>query len=185
MRAADHPYNLALFAGMIAAKGEDYTRTWLRGLRSNLAVTPNGGDREQAKSIFAGECDVALGNTYYVGLMAHNDNEPEQKDWAKAIKVLFPSSAQMKTHVNVSGMLLAKYAPNAANAKLFMEFLASDEAQRLYADQNYEYPVNPDVPASDYVMSLGKLSPGDAHVGDIAKFQARAARLVEETGFNR
>jgi iron(III) transport system substrate-binding protein len=90
MRAADHPYNIALISDMIARRGLDKTRDWLLGLKANLAHRPSGDDRAQAKSIFAGECDIALGNTYYVGLMTTNDKEPEQKDWAKAIKVLLP-----------------------------------------------------------------------------------------------
>ncbi len=185
MRAADHPYNLALVAGMLIERGEDFTREWLKGLRANLAVPPNGNDRSQAQSIFAGECDLGIGNTYYVGLMTNNEKEPDQKEWAKAIKVLMPSSDKMGTHVNISGMLLAKSAPNVENAKAFMEFLASDEAQAVYAAQNYEYPVNPAVPPQDFVKSLGELKPSLVSLKDVAANQPKAARLVEETGFNQ
>ncbi len=185
MRAADHPYNLALVAGMIAERGEAETKAWLEGLKANLIAKPNGNDRAQAKSIFAGECDLGIGNTYYVGLMATNEKEPEQKDWAKAIKVLIPHSEKMGSHVNISGMLLARHAPNKANAIAFMEFLASDKAQKTYADSNFEYPVNPAVPPNDLVASLGTLNPSIRPIGDLAKFQATAIRLIEETGINQ
>jgi iron(III) transport system substrate-binding protein len=183
MRPADHPYNVALVSAMIAERGAEKTRVWLAGLKTNLAVPPNGNDRAQAKSVFAGECDLGIGNTYYVGLMSHNEKEPEQKDWAAAIKVLMPSSAEMGTHVNISGMLMAKSAPHEDNALALMEFLASDEAQRLYADGNYEYPVNPAVQPSDFVKGLGTLKPTVKNVKEISEHQAEAARMIEETGF--
>jgi iron(III) transport system substrate-binding protein len=183
-RPGDHPYNLGLIGGMIARRGEAATREWLAGVKANLAVKPSGNDRSQAKSVFAGECDLALGNTYYVGLMATNDKEPEQKQWAAAIKVLFPSSPEMGTNVNISGMLLTKSSPNKANALKLMEYLASPAAQKIYADGNFEYPVNPAVQASDIVKSFGALMPDALNLTEIAKNQAAAARLVDEVGFN-
>jgi iron(III) transport system substrate-binding protein len=183
-RPFDHPYNLGLTAAMIAKKGEAATKTWLEGLKANFAVKPNGNDRAQAKSVFAGECDLAIGNTYYMGLMENNDKEPEQKEWAEALKVLFPASEQMGTHVNISGMLLAKNAPDKDNAIQLMEYLASDAAQSLYASGNYEYPVNPAVKPSDTVAAWGTLVPDSLNVTEIAKFQKRASELVAEVGMN-
>ncbi len=185
MRPADHPYNLALVAFVITERGEEFAVKWLEGLNANLAVRPNGNDRAQAKSVFAGECDLGIGNTYYVGLMAHNDKEPEQKNWARAIKVLMPSSSMMGTHVNISGMLMAKSAPNAANARAFMEYLASDEAQKLYAAQNFEYPVNPAVAAGEFVQSLGTLSPTSVNIQDMVANEARAAQMISESSINQ
>jgi iron(III) transport system substrate-binding protein len=185
MRPAEHPYNLALIAAVITERGEDFASEWLKGLNANLTVKPSGNDRAQAKSVFAGECDLGIGNTYYVGLMANNDKEPEQKDWAKAIKVLMPTSEKMGTHVNISGMLMAKFAPHPADAKAFMEFLASDDAQKLYAAQNYEYPVNPAVLPGEFVQSLGALTPSKVNLKDVVANQARAAQLIETTGFGQ
>jgi iron(III) transport system substrate-binding protein len=185
MRPADHPYNLALVAAVITERGEEFARIWLDGVSANLAVRPNGNDRAQAKSVFAGECDLGIGNTYYVGLMAHNDKEPEQKDWANAIRVLMPSSDKMGTHVNISGMLMAKSAPNFANARAFMEYLASDEAQKLYAGQNYEYPVNPAVPADDFVQSLGTLSPSSVNLKAMVANEAKAAKMISESAISQ
>jgi iron(III) transport system substrate-binding protein len=183
-RPFDHPYNLGLTAAMIAKMGDAATKTWLQGVKANFVVKPNGNDRAQAKSVFAGECDLAIANTYYMGLMQNNEKEPEQKDWAKAAKILFPSSAAMGTHVNISGMLLTKNAPNKDNAVKLMEFLASDEAQSLYAAGNFEYPVNSAIKASDTVAAWGPLVPDTLNVAEIAKNQKRAAELVAEVGMN-
>ena len=158
IRDAQHSYNIGLIASMIAEHGEDYTETWLTGLKNNLARKPSGGDRDQAKAIFAGECDIALGNSYYVGLMQTNEKEPEQKDWAASIKVLFPNTEDRGTHVNISGMALAKNAPNKDNALKLMEFLASGEAQAIYAEQVFEYPVMPGAEPSEVVKSFGEIA---------------------------
>lgn len=183
-RPGDHPYNLGLIAAMIDRRGAAETKTWLAGVKANLANKPSGTDRSQAKSVFAGECDLALGNTYYVGLMATDEKEPEQKEWAKSIKVLFPSSSTMGTNVNISGMVLTKSAPDKANALKLMEYLSSAEAQKIYADGNFEYPVNPSVQAADIVKSWGKMIPDSIDLTAIAKNQAAAVRLVDEVGFN-
>jgi iron(III) transport system substrate-binding protein len=184
IRPGDHPYNLGLIAAMIAHKGEDATRQWLKGLKANLAFKPSGNDRAQAKSVYSGECDLAVANTYYMGLMLTNEEEPEQKQWAKSLRIVFPASADFGTHVNISGMLMAKHAPNRGNALKLMEFLAGDEAQRLYADGNFEYPVNPAVPAAEVVRSWGSYPPDTLNVAEIAKLEPVAARLVDEVQFN-
>ncbi len=184
IRDGQHSYNIALFASMIAHHGADYTEKWLTGLKNNLARKPDGNDRSQAKSIMAGECDLALGNTYYVGLMMTNDKEPEQKDWVKAIKVVFPNAADRGTHVNISGMALAKNAPNKANALKLMEFLASGEAQKIYAEQVFEYPVMPGAEPSDIVKSFGPIKPDALPLVDIAKNRKQASELVDKVGFN-
>jgi iron(III) transport system substrate-binding protein len=184
LRPGNHPYNLGLIAAMIAHQGEDATRTWLKGLKANLAVKPSGNDRSQAKSVFAGECDLAIANTYYMGKMLTNTEEPEQKEWAKAVKIVFPSSPDFGTHVNISGMLLTKNAPNKDNAIKLMEYLASDEAQRLYADGNFEYPVNPAIAPSEIVRSWGNFTPDTLNVAEIARFEPAAAKLVDEAAFN-
>ncbi|HEV7433669.1 MAG TPA: Fe(3+) ABC transporter substrate-binding protein [Pseudorhizobium sp.] len=184
IRDAQHSYNIGLIASMIAAHGEDYTETWLTGLKNNLARKPNGGDRDQAKAIFAGECDIALGNTYYVGLMKTNEKEPEQKEWADAIKVLFPNTEDRGTHVNISGMALAKNAPNKDNALKLMEFLASGEAQKIYAEQVFEYPVMPGAEPSEIVKSFGTIKPDALPLAEIAANRKKASELVDKVGVN-
>ena len=169
---------------MIAHNGEAETEKWLTGLKNNLAKKPDGGDRDQAKAILAGECDIALGNSYYVGLMMTNEKEPEQKDWAAAIKVLFPNAGDRGSHVNVSGMALAKNAPNKDNALKLMEFLSEGEAQKIYAEQVYEYPVLPGAEPSDVVKSFGTIKPDELPLADIAANRKKASELVDKVGYN-
>jgi iron(III) transport system substrate-binding protein len=183
-RPFDHPYNLGLAAFYLSKKGEADTKAWLEGVKANFVVKPNGNDRAQAKSIMAGECDLAIANTYYMGLMLNNEKEPEQKEWAKAAKVLFPSSDAMGTHVNVTGMVMAKAAPNKDNAVKLMEYLASDEAQAIYAAANYEYPVNPAAKVNDTVASWGVLKPDTLNVVELANNLKRASELVADVGMN-
>ena len=184
LRPGNHPYNLGMISAVIAHKGEAAAKEWLTNLKANLATKPSGNDREQAKAVFAGECDLAIANTYYMGKMITNEKETEQKDWAKATRIMFPSSPEIGTHVNISGMLLAKNAPHRDNAIKLMTFLASDEAQRLYANGNYEYPVNPAVPASEIVQSWGKFTPDTLNVAEIARLEKTASKLVDEVQFN-
>ena len=184
IRSGQHVYNIALFASMIAHHGAEYTEKWLTGLRDNLAHKPDGNDRAQAKAIHSGECDIGLGNTYYVGLMQTNDKEPEQKEWAAAIKVLFPNSEDRGTHVNVSGMALAKYAPNKENALKLMEFLASHEGQEIYAEQVFEYPIGPGTEPSGIVSAFGPIKPDTLPLEEIAANRKAASELVDKVGFD-
>ncbi|MDA4847225.1 Fe(3+) ABC transporter substrate-binding protein [Hoeflea poritis] len=184
IRSGQHIYNVALVASMIAHHGEEETEKWLTGVKDNLARKPNGNDRAQAKGVFAGECDIGIGNTYYVGLMQNNEKEPEQKDWANAIKVLFPNSGDRGTHVNISGMALAKHAPNKDDAVKLMEFLASPKGQELYAERVYEYPVDPNAQASDTVKNFGDINPDKLPLAEIAKNRPKASELVDKVGFN-
>ena len=183
-RDGQHSYNVGLIASMIAEHGEAETEKWLTGLKNNLARKPDGGDRDQAKAIFAGECDLALGNTYYVGLMMTNEKEPEQKDWANAIKVLFPNANDRGTHVNISGVAMAKYAPNKENAQKLVDFLASGEAQEIYAAQVFEYPVMPGKEPADIVKSFGTIKPATLPLADIAANRKKASELVDKVGYN-
>jgi len=184
IRSGQHAYNIALIASMIAHLGEEKAEEWLAGVKDNLARKPGGNDRAQAKGVFSGECDLGIGNTYYVGLMMTNDKEPEQKDWANSIKVLFPNAADRGTHVNISGMALAKYAPNKDAAIKLMEFLASPKGQEIYAEQVFEYPVDPNSNASDIVNSFGQIKPDTIPLEEIAKNRKAASLLVDKVGFN-
>lgn len=184
MRDAQHSYNIGLFASMVAHHGAEYTETWLAGLKQNLVKKPDGNDRAQAKAIFSGECDLGLANTYYLGLMMTNEKEPEEKEWAGAVKVLFPNSGDRGTHVNISGMALAKNAPNKDNAVKLMEFLASDEAQTIYAEQVYEYPVGPNAKVSETVAGFGTIKADTLPLADIAANRKTASELVDKVGLN-
>ena len=184
IRSGQHVYNTSLFATIIAHKGEAFTEEWLKGLRANLAHKPAGGDREQARDIHSGKCDLALGNTYYMALMMKNEKNPEQKEWAKSIKVLFPNANDRGSHVNISGMALTKHAPNKAAALKLMDFLASDEAQEIYARTNNEYPVSSNVKPSPIVQGWGALKADKLPLENIAKYRKRASELVDKVNFD-
>jgi iron(III) transport system substrate-binding protein len=182
MRSGQHDYNLALISAAISHWGPEKTEEWLKGVKANLARKPDGGDRDQAKAIAAGECDIAIGNTYYVGLMQTNEKEPEQKEWANAIKVIFPTFEEGGTHVNVSGAALAKNSPNRDNGVKLIQFLSSDKAQQIYAEQVFEYPVEPGLEPSDVVKAFGELKADTLPLADIAKNRKAASEMVDRVG---
>ena len=184
IRSGQHVYNVALIASLIAHHGEKKAEEWLRGIKANLARKPAGNDRAQVKGVFAGECDLAIGNTYYMAKMALNEKKPEQKKWAASVKMLFPNTAQRGAHINLSGMVLAKHAPNKANAIKLMEFLSSEEAQKIYAEVNHEYPVKDGVPWSDLVKSWGDFKPDALSLAKIAELRKKASELVDKVAFN-
>jgi iron(III) transport system substrate-binding protein len=184
IRSGQHLYNISLIAAAVAHMGEAKAEEWLRGVKANLAKRPSGGDREVAKDIAAGVCDIGLGNTYYVALMLNGKNE-EQRKWAEAIKVILPTFAGGGTHVNISGIVLAKHAPNRENALKFMQFLASGAGQKIHAQINHEYPVDPKIGVEETIASFGELKRDPLPIAEIAKHRKTAADLVEKVGFDR
>jgi iron(III) transport system substrate-binding protein len=182
IRSGQHTYNVALVASMIAHNGEEATEKWLNGLRANLARRPAGGDREGVRDVQAGLCDIAIGNTYYMAAMLKN---PDQKAWADAVRIIFPNANDRGTHVNVSGMALTANAPNKENAVKLMEFLASPEAQRIYAEANGEYPVVDGVPASALVQSWGPLKADPLPLSKIAALRKQASELIDRVQFDQ
>ena len=180
-RPGTHDYNLALLAAMIAHHDEAYARTWAEGLKANLARKPEGGDRDQAKAIWAGECDIALGNTYYMGEMAA---DPEQSAWADAVRIIYPVFDGGGTHINISGMAMTKAAPNHEAALKLMEFLSSDAAQKIYAETNHEFPLKPGVARSALVESWGPFTPDNIDLTDLARLRPTALKLMEDVNFD-
>lgn len=181
IRPGQHIYNNGLIAAYIAKHGEAKAEEWLKGLKANLAQKPSGGDRDQARDVAAGKCDLGIGNTYYWALMTKN---PQQKAWTEATKVILPTFAGGGTHVNLSGVVLAKHAPNKANALKLMEWLVGEKAQQIYADINYEYPVLAEVAINPVIASYGKLKPDATPVARIGEFGKAASTLVDKTGFD-
>lgn len=180
-RSGTHAYNLALTAAMIAHHGEDYAREWLKGLKANLARKPQGNDRAQVKAVWAGECDVAIGNTYYMAQMLA---DPEQREWADAVRIIFPVFEGAGAHMNVSGVAMTLSAPNKDNAIKLMEFLVSPEGQEIYAELNAEYPVVEGVKASPLVESWGAFDPDPLPLTEIADHRSAALRLMQEVDFD-
>lgn len=183
-RSGQHVYNIGLIATRIAHWGVDKTRDWLAHVRDNLNGKPTGSDRDQVKQIFEGSCDLAIGNTYYMGLMLTNEEQPEQKDWAASARIIYPDPDGDGTQVNVSGAILAKYAPDRDNANKLIAFLLSDEAQHLYASGNFEFPVVPGVAPSELVASWGALKADPTPLSEVASHRKEASQLVDELRFD-
>lgn len=180
-RSGTHDYNLALLGAVIAHDGEPAAKAWAEGVRANLARKPAGGDRDQVKAIWAGECDISLGNTYYMGEMLA---DPEQAEWANSVRIVFPTFVEGGTHMNISGVAMTKAAPNHDAALKLMEFLSSDEAQKIYAETNHEFPVKPGVPVSALVASWGSFTPDTLPLIDIAAGRPVALKIMEEINFD-
>ncbi len=180
-RSGVHDYNLAMLAAVIAHHGEDYAREWANGIKENLARKPEGNDRAQVKAIWAGECDISLGNTYYMGQMLA---DPEQTEWANSVRIVFPTFEGTGTHVNISGVAMTKAAPNKDEALQLMEYLVSPEAQAIYADINNEYPVLESAEWSELVKSWGSFDADNMDLTEVASHRPAALRIMEEVNFD-
>ncbi|MFN7050935.1 MAG: Fe(3+) ABC transporter substrate-binding protein [Gemmobacter sp.] len=180
-RSGTNDYNVALLSAYIAHHGVEAAKTWAEGLKANLAKKPDGGDRDQVKSIWAGECDISLGNTYYMGQMV---NSEEQKAWADSVRIVFPTFEGAGTHMNVSGVAMTKSAPNKDAALKLMEWLSSDAAQKIYAETNHEFPVKPGVARSELVASWGEFTPDTLPLTDVSGHRAEALKIMEEVNFD-
>lgn len=186
IRAGQHPYNTALIAAMIAHHGEAKTEEWLRGVKANLARKATGGDRDVARDILGGICDIGLANTYYVGHMKNAKEGTDARQWGDAINVVKPTFEQGGTHVNISGAAVSRYAPNKAQAVKLLEYLVSAPAQQLYAKANYEYPVRKGVELDPIIRdTIGELNVDPLPLTDIVKHRKQASQLVDKVGFDQ
>ena len=183
-RSGKHVYNVALIASVIAHEGEAAAEQWLAGVRDNLARKPQGNDRAQAKGIYEGVCDVAISNHYYMGKMATNEEKPEQKEWAKSVRVQFLDQDGRGNHVNISGAAVIKDAKNRENAVALLEFLAGDEAQNMYATVNFEFPVKAGIETDPLVESWGPFKSDSLSLEDVARHRGAASKLVDKTRFD-
>lgn len=180
-RSGMHDYNIALTSAMIAHHGEAATKTWLHDVKDNLARRPQGNDRAQVKAIWSGECDISIGNTYYMGQML---SDPEQQEWADSVRILFPVFENGGVHVNVSGVAMAKHAPNPDQALALIEFLTSPAAQEIYADANFEYPIAAGTDPNAVVSSWGTFTADDLNVTELAKHRGAALQITEQVDFD-
>lgn len=187
IRSGQHPYNTALVAAMIAHDGEAKTEQWLRGVKANLARKATGGDRDVARDILGGICDLGIANSYYVGQMKSAKEGTDARKWGDAIKVIRPTFAKTGgTHVNISGAAVAKNAPHKADAIRLMEFLVSDSAQAFYAETNFEYPVRRGVTLEPTIgETIGELRPDPLPVAEVAKYRKQASTLIDKVGFDQ
>ncbi len=177
-RSSTNIYNQSLAGSLLAALGPERTEEWARGLVANLARPPRGGDTDQIRAVAAGECSIALSNTYYFANLLRS--EPAL---AERVGVIFPNQADRGTHVNISGAGVARHAPNRDNAVRFLDFLASPEIQALFAGQNSEYPVIVGVPLPASVAGLGEFRQDSLNAGVFARNNAEALQLMDRAGW--
>ena len=183
VRAGMHPYNLSLGAAMIAHEGEAKTEAWARGLVANFARAPKGGDTDQIKAVAAGECGVALSNSYYVARLIRS-SAPEDRKVVEAIGVIWPNQKTWGTHINVSGGGMLKTAPHKEAAVKFLEYLASDDAQRYFADGNNEWPVVADVKVKNPALErLGPFKADTLAIGRTSKGAISAQKIFDRAGW--
>jgi iron(III) transport system substrate-binding protein len=182
VRSSSNVYNQSMVSALIAQHGVPATEAWAKGLVANFARPPQGGDRDQIKALAAGQCDVALVNTYYLGGML-NASQAEEKEAAAKVAILWPNQKDRGVHVNVSGAGVTKHAKNLDNAVRLLEFLVSEEAQRWYAEANYEYPVRPGTPVSATLAAWGTFKADDLNLAILGEHNPEAVRLMDRAGW--
>ncbi|MEN8434515.1 Fe(3+) ABC transporter substrate-binding protein [Clostridium septicum] len=181
-RSSTNIYNQSLVASMIAINGEEATEKWAKELVKNFARDPKGSDRDQAKAVAAGEGDIAIMNTYYVGKLIDSKDSEEVKVGEK-VGVFFPNQNTTGTHVNVSAIGLTKYSKNKENAIKFIEFLTSEKAQKQFAETNFEYPANPKVESAELLKSWGEFKPQDINLSALGEYNAKAVEIMNKVGW--
>ncbi len=182
IRSSNSVYNQSMLAAFIANMGAEKAESWAKGIVANMARKPQGGDRDQIKAVAAGECDVAVANTYYYAGMLTGKNEADKKV-AEQVAIFFPDQKGDGVHVNVSGAGVTASSKNKAEAVKLLEFLSGEEAQRIYADVNQEYPVTPGVAWSSVVEGWGRFKADDLNVGALGDNNAEAVKIFDRAGW--
>ena len=181
VRSSQHIYNISFLAAMIARQGRESAKNWAIAITQNMARTPKGGDRDQIKGVAAGIGDIAIANSYYLGKLISGDEL--DKAAIDSIGIVFPDQNGEGTHVNISGAGVTKYAPNRENAIKFIEFMVEKEAQSLFSEANYEYPVRTDVEPSPIVKSWGDFKHAEMDLNQLGEYQMEALKVFDEAGW--
>lgn len=182
IRSSENIYNQSLLASIIVADGEEKAKDWAAGVVANMARNPKGSDRDQVKAVAAGEGDIAVVNTYYVGLMLNDANDEERKA-GESVGIIFPNQADRGTHINISGVAVTKYSPHKENAIKLIEFLSEEPAQKTLASMNYEYPINPKVSKDAILEAWGDFKADDIELSLLGKYNSEAVKLFGEVGW--
>ncbi len=182
VRSGSHPYNLSLFGSMLEHLSPQATETWLKGLVTNMARAPKGGDTDQIKGVASGECGVALANSYYFARLLRS-NKAEDKAVVDRVGVVFPNQSSWGTHVNIAGAAVARNARNRDAAVQFLEYLASDAAQAYFADGNNEYPVSPGAMPNAALASLGPFKAETVPIAKVGANTAQVQQMLDRVGF--
>ena len=184
IRSSNNLYNQSLVASMIANYGEAYTEKWAKGLVNNFARKPQGNDRSQIIAVANNEADLAIANSYYLGLMLSGKKGDKQLNAGKKVKILFPSQNKNGTHINISGAGILKTSKNYSNAVKFLEFMLSEDAQKHLVENTYEYPINTKVEPSKLMAQFGlDFKEDDVDVSNFGKFNSAALKLMDRVGW--
>jgi iron(III) transport system substrate-binding protein len=171
-----------MVAGMIASQGMEKTETWLKGLVNNFARTPAGGDRDQIKAVAAGQCDVAVVNSYYLGRMLNSADEA-QRNAANQVELFWPNQGDRGAHINISGAAVTKAAKNPLSAQRLIAFLATKDSQRWYAEKNNEFPVRENIAVSEVLASWGPFIADTLNVSELGRNNASAIMAMDRAGW--
>jgi len=182
VRSSDNIYNQSMLGSMIAVNGAEKAQAWADGLVKNFARPPEGGDRDQIKAAAAGQCDIAIANTYYYGQMLVGE-EAEDKAAAEKVAIFWPNQADRGAHINISGAAVTKTAKNKDNAVKLMEFLVNDESQKWYAEANQEYPVKAGIAPSDMLKGWGEFKADSLNLSELGKHNAEAVKIMDKAGW--
>lgn len=182
IRSSGNIYNQSLLASIIVNNGEAEAKKWTEGMVRNMARAPKGSDRDQVKAVVAGEGDLAIVNSYYIGQML-NSSDPEEVETAGKIGLFFPNQNNRGTHMNVSGAGVARYAPNKVNAIKFIEFLVSEEAQKIFANSNYEYPVISSIEPAGLLLEWGNFKEDPMLLSKLGENNKKAVLIFDEAGW--
>lgn len=182
IRSSNNIYNQSMVGSLIIQLGESAAQEWVNGLVNNFARPPQGGDRDQIKAVAAGLCDVAIANTYYLAGMLSSKDETTQQQ-AKKINVIWPNQADRGTHINISGVALARNAPNKDAAIKLIDFLLSKESQLWYATTNHEYPILADIAWSELLQSFGTFKAEQVQLSQLGKLNAEAVQMMDRAGW--
>ena len=181
IRSSDNVYNQSLVASLIAAKGEKWTEEWANGLVANMARKPQGGDRDQIRAVAAGECDIAVANTYYYGAMQNGSDT--DREAADAVRLVWPNQDDRGAHVNVSGAGMVAASDKTEAVTQLLEFLTTEESQEWYAQVNNEFPVRPDVPAAETLAQWGEFQADDLNLSKLGELNPDAVKLMDRAGW--
>ena len=182
VRSSSNIYNQSMVAGMIASQGMEKTETWLKGLVNNFARTPAGGDRDQIKAVAAGQCDVAVVNSYYLGRMLNSPDEA-QRNAANQVELFWPNQGDRGAHINISGAAVTKAAKNPLSAQRLIAFLATKDSQRWYAEKNNEFPVRENIAVSEVLASWGPFIADTLNVSELGRNNASAIMAMDRAGW--
>ena len=184
VRSSGNIYNQSLVASLISNIGIERTEKWAKGIVKNFARKPQGNDRSQILAVANGEADIAIANTYYIGLMLSGEKGVDQKNAAEKVSMIFPGQADSGTHINISGVGILKNAPNTSNAEKLIEYLLTDKVQKHIIDNTYEYSIKSNIMPNKIIAEFGlNFKTDEIYASEFGKFNAEAVRLMDRAGW--